>query len=119
MHALTHCCLLGSSISPELIVRAHPHVILSLLQFVRVARLSQLLEVSDALRLLQLLLIMRLEMLNAREVLLLTVSEVDGRIGQVFFHLLALGGWDIVDQIIFVLVRCRLYSIESKRILPQ
>ena len=77
MHALTHCCLLGSSISPELIVRAHPYVILSLLQFISVALLFQLLEVSDALRLLQLLLIMRLEMLNAREVLLLTVSEVD------------------------------------------
>ena len=77
MHALTHCCLLGSSISAELIVRAHPHMILSLLQFIGVTLLFQLLEVGDALRLLQLLLIVRLEMLNAREVLFLTVSEVD------------------------------------------
>lgn len=52
-------------------------MVLSLLQFIGVARLFQLLEVSDALRLLQLLLIVRLEMLNAREMLLLTVSEVD------------------------------------------
>ena len=52
-------------------------MVLSLLQFIGVTRLFQLLEVSDALRLLQLLLIVRLEMLNAREMLLLTVSEVD------------------------------------------
>ena len=52
-------------------------MVLSLLQFIGVARLFQLLEVSDSLRLLQLLLIVRLEMLDAREMLLLTVSEVD------------------------------------------
>ena len=52
-------------------------MILSLLQFIGVSLFFQLLEVGDALRLLQLLLIVRLEMLNAREVLFLTVSEVD------------------------------------------